>query len=416
MNMIPLKEDLYTEFKSTFNISVVESLVAFANTSGGAVYVGVNDSGRVKGVTLAQESVQQWINEVKSKTEPSLVPHAEIITYDDKEIVILSTHDQPIKPISVQGRCYKRVGSSNHLLNVSEISDLYMQTMQNSWDSYFYKNADIDDLELEKIKQFVSKVNAVKRFFLPVNPIDALTKLNMIKNNKPTNASMILFSKENLRNNVHIGRFKTPSLIIADKMISTQRKEIPEYPLDGLRELMVNSLVHRDYQSPTDIQIRIYDKSISFFNPSGLFGNITEEALHTDTYHASTRNKQIAEAFYLTNDIEKYGSGFSRIRKAIAEYPTMKFSFQNLGHGFLTSFSYDVQKISLTNENVVENVVEKETLLLPLIQGNKKISAQEIAIKLNLTSRTIQRYLKVLQNKGLIVRIGSSKGGYWKIN
>jgi ATP-dependent DNA helicase RecG len=112
--------------------------------------------------------------------------------------------------------------------------------------------------------------------------------------------------------------------------------EIPEYPMDAIRELLVNALVHRDCQSPTGIQIRIYDNSITFFNPSGLFGNITEEALGTDSYQASTRNKQIAEAFYLTNEIEKYGSGFIRIRKAIADYPTMKFRYQNLGHGFMT--------------------------------------------------------------------------------
>lgn len=125
--------------------------------------------------------------------------------------------------------------------------------------------------------------------------------------------------------------------------------------MDAIRELLVNSLIHRDYQSPTDIQIKVYDNSITFFNPSGLYGNITEEELNTDSYQASTRNKQIAEAFYLTNDIEKYGSGFIRIRKSIAEYPTMKFEFHNLGHGFLTEFNYENQKISLNNHAEIQN-------------------------------------------------------------
>jgi len=103
---------------------------------------------------------------------------------------------------------------------VSEIADLYVQTMQYSCDSYFYNNVDINSLELEKVSQFVIKANAVKLFSLPENPIDALTKLNTIKNNAPTNAPMILFSKDNLRYNEHIDRFKTASLIIADKMIN----------------------------------------------------------------------------------------------------------------------------------------------------------------------------------------------------
>lgn len=205
--MIPKREDIHTEFKSAFNTAVIETLVAFANTKGGAVYIGVNDKGEVKGVDIATESVQQWINEVKSKTEPFLIPSAEILKIDNKEVVVFSINEQPIKPISLHGRCYKRINNSNHLLNVSEISNLYMQTMQYSWDSYIYNGVDVSSLNLDKIAQFISKVNAVKRFSLPENPIDALIKLNMIQKNTPTNAAMILFSKENLRYNVHIGRF-----------------------------------------------------------------------------------------------------------------------------------------------------------------------------------------------------------------
>jgi predicted HTH transcriptional regulator len=63
----------------------------------------------------------------------------------------------------------------------------------------------------------------------------------------------------------------------------------------------------------------------------------------------------LCKSSYLTNDIEKYGSGFIRIRKAIADYPTMKFEFHNLGHGFLTEFNYEKQKISLNNHTEIEN-------------------------------------------------------------
>ena len=210
----------------------------------------------------------------------------------------------------------------------------------------------------------------------------------MLQNNVPTNAAMILFSKENLLYHVHIGRFKTPSMIIADKMINgnlfdvveeslqtiighlkfafeisgrtTQRTEIPEYPLDAVRELLLNSLIHRDYKISTDVQIKIFDQKIYFFNPGGLYGNITEQDLLTDTYHASTRNKQIAEAFYLTHDIEKYGSGFIRIRQAIANYPTMKFDFHELGDGFVSEFSYTEQKISVKGDKIVATRSEEK--------------------------------------------------------
>ena len=83
--MIPENEDIHTEFKSTFNTTVIESLVAFANTRGGKVYIGISDTGKINGVSLAKESVQQWINEIKSKTEPSLMPDIDIQEIDGKK-------------------------------------------------------------------------------------------------------------------------------------------------------------------------------------------------------------------------------------------------------------------------------------------------------------------------------------------
>ena len=56
-----LKEDLYTEFKQSFNEDAIVSLVAFANAKGGTVYIGMRDDGTPCGVTIAQESIQQWI-------------------------------------------------------------------------------------------------------------------------------------------------------------------------------------------------------------------------------------------------------------------------------------------------------------------------------------------------------------------
>ena len=70
-----MKENLYTEFKSSFNDSVIESLVAFANTGGGKVLIGVNNEGMpLKNFITGHESVQQWLNEIKNKTQPSIIP------------------------------------------------------------------------------------------------------------------------------------------------------------------------------------------------------------------------------------------------------------------------------------------------------------------------------------------------------
>ena len=101
---IPKTESKIVEFKSTFNQDEIVSLVAFANADGGDVYVVVRDDGEVVGVQLAAESETTWINEIKSKTAPAIVPEADRIMAGTKTVVRLHPAPLPVKPTSVQGR------------------------------------------------------------------------------------------------------------------------------------------------------------------------------------------------------------------------------------------------------------------------------------------------------------------------
>ena len=129
------------------------------------------------------------------------------------------------------------------------------------------------------------------------------------------------------------------------------------------------------------------------------------------------------EAFYLTNDIEKYGSGFIRIRKAIADYPTMKFEFHNLGHGFLTEFNYEKQKTSLNIHDVIENGKktarkrqENGKKIIDKIKESSDISIVELAEILGLSIKTVRTNIDKLKQNGKLTRIGPDKGGHWQVN
>lgn len=373
-------ENQHVEFKSNFNVDVLESLVAFANTEGGTVYIGISDKGKITGVNLNDESIQHWVNEIKSKTEPALLADANLIEIEGKKIVLFSVKEYPIKPISLQGRYYKRIRNSNHLLSTVEIANMSLSSLQLSWDSYLAYGKTLDDLDIETINKFIEKVNSNGRLTLRGGTWqENFQKLNLIKSGQPTNAAFLLFGKENIGYNVHVGRFKTPYMIIDDRMmnsnlfkaveetmrflisqikvayeitgITTQRTQIFEYPLPALREIVLNSFIHRDYTNPMDVQIKVFDNKITFFSPGELYGKQTVAALLTDEYQAYTRNKLIAEAFYLTGDIEKYGTGYTRIRSEIASYPTMKFCFEEIPSAWLVTLSYENQKTSSQTHN-----------------------------------------------------------------
>ena len=406
-NIIAQGESLHTEFKSNFNVEAVESITAFANAEGGKVLIGVSNKGTIVGVSINEESLQQWVNEIKSKTEPAILVDAERYEIEGKTVAVLSVPEYPVKPISLQGRFYKRIGNSNHLLSATEITNLSMLSLQVSWDSFPALGKTLDDLDPEAIERFIEKVSANGRLNLSGKTwIDKLRKLNLLRGETPTNAAYLLFGKGNIGYNVHAGRFKTPSMIIDDRMMnsnlfetveetmrflisqikvayeitgkSTQRTEIFEYPLPALREIVLNTIIHRDYTSPMDVQIKIYDQKITFFSPGELYGKQTIEALRTDDYQAYTRNKLIAEAFYLTGDIEKYGTGYTRIRSEIASYPTMKFDFEAKPSAWLVTMSYKEQK---TEENS-ELAPEHATNLSQLVT-NLSVQVKTLIININ---------------------------------
>ena len=79
------------------------------------------------------------------------------------------------------------------------------------------------------------------------------------------------------------------------------------------REVLLNAVIHRNYTDGSDIQIKIFDNKISIFSPGVFYGGISVADIQADNYRSSLRSKLVAEGFYLTGKIEKYGSGFIRI-------------------------------------------------------------------------------------------------------
>ena len=158
-----MNENLHTEFKSNFNDSVIETLIAFANTKGGTIWVGMDDNGKaLKTFSIGEETLQQWLNEIKNKTKPSLFPDLETVEIDGQTVVKIFIAEFPIKPVSFKGRYYKRLKNSNHQLNLTEIANMHLQTFNSSWDSYTSSDHTLADISIDKVNAFIEKSNKLK--------------------------------------------------------------------------------------------------------------------------------------------------------------------------------------------------------------------------------------------------------------
>ena len=123
LERIATGESQTLEFKASFDKTSIESLVAFANSQGGTVLVGVTNAASILGVTVGKETLNEWLGQIKSTTSPSLVPELVAHRLKGKTVVSMQVAEFPVKPVSTRGRYYKRIASSNHALALNEIAD-----------------------------------------------------------------------------------------------------------------------------------------------------------------------------------------------------------------------------------------------------------------------------------------------------
>jgi len=114
-------ESTGVEFKENFDRETTETAGAFANTKGGIILIGVSDKGEVNGVQIGKGTMNDWANQISQSTEPRIIPEIERSEIEGKNVVIIRIKEFPIKPVSVRGRCFRRVGASNRMMTPEEI-------------------------------------------------------------------------------------------------------------------------------------------------------------------------------------------------------------------------------------------------------------------------------------------------------
>ena len=147
------------EFKESFSDEVIKTLVAFANTKEGKVLIGISEKNKIIGINLQKETVQKWVNLTKNKTLHKIIPDTEIIEHENKKIVVFSIIEYPSKPISFQGKYYKRHFNSNHEMSAEEIINDYLRTRNKSWDMFTDGKYSLEDLDFKKVFDTILKIN-----------------------------------------------------------------------------------------------------------------------------------------------------------------------------------------------------------------------------------------------------------------
>ncbi|MCI8444088.1 MAG: winged helix-turn-helix transcriptional regulator [Clostridia bacterium] len=451
-------ENEVIEFKKTTGElkEGIISIVSILNKhQGGKLYFGIKDNGEIIGQDVSSKTIREVSKAISENIEPKIYPIVNKVKLNDKDCILVEFEGDDI-PYLAFGRAYMRVGDEDRQLSMKEIRKIILRDGDEigKWESKV-SDYTIDDIDEELLKEFIEKGRKAKRINFPyTNKEEILKKLSLInKNNELLNAGHILFAKE-AKLEMQMAIFATETkLTFLDidqvfgnifELIETgegyirknikwpvnfksggmERVEIPEIPLEAIREAIINSLIHRDFKNPKSNEVAIYKDRVEIFNP----GEFPEGYKPEDFIKGEgsiPRNPLLANTLYLSKDIEKWGSGFRRITEVCAK-ADVKVKFEIRKNGFMVIFyrKTDEELLDLTGEdknnsaNDTENgtQIDTEKLILNLLEQTPDITQKELSEKTNISLRTVKRIIQQLKEKNKIERVGSDRKGYWKIN
>lgn len=349
---------------------------------------------------------------------------------------------------SAFGRFYLRSREEDKKLSTKEVERL-VEKKKNyvySWGSKV-SEIPISAANVPSLRSFIKKGKEAGRIdFAYDTAKNVLNKLNLIKGNNLLNAGRSLFVKNNgleVRAAVFATNEKVTFLDIQSfkgtlfdlinqceayvkehinwraDIIEFKRVETPEVPIKAVREAIVNSLCHRDFDNPAGNELAIYKNRIEIYNPGQFPFDYSPDDFIKGREKSIPRNPLIADTFYITKDIERWGSGLKRITDECKERG-IKVTFEKIKSGFLVTFYRPETVIpgmlgKGEQKSWVKSSQKSSQKIFELIQQNNYITIRELSKILEISGRAIIKNINILKKSGKLKRIGPDKGGHWEI-
>jgi len=425
---------------------IVETCAAFASAQGGRIYIGVRDDGTVVGVQIGKGTLEGLANDIAQNTVPKLVPIITTAQEATATVIILEVAENSTKPVSAYGRAYRRSGRTNQVLSLDETAEMYLQGRGRTWDYTVVPEAGLNDLDLGRVKRFVEHARAARRLEVKLDTPAGrvLRQLKLVRDSKPTVAGVLLFGRSPTQflpqATVRCARFKGETegtfldmQVVGETVIeqveavmefarrnltmaakiegALERKETWEYPLEALREAVINAVCHRDYASAASVQLRIFDDRLEVWNPGGLPPELSVKDLRV-SHESIPRNKLVADVFFLIGYVEQFGTGTQRMISQLQQAGLPEPEFESRQHFF---------RVVFRNKGRVEERFAglglNDRQLRALRQAGEKgrITKREYVDAIACSDRTAKRDLLELVQKKILVKHGKTKGSWYEL-
>ena len=424
--MLP-KENEQTEYKRELTNGLTKEVLAFINTQGGSIYIGVNDDGSIAGVTDSDQIMLRIASMLRDSIHPDAMMFISIQAEQKEEknvvhLIISSGTNKPyylikngLKPSGV----YVRQGSASVQASPEQIrqmikaadGDIFEDNISLNQELTFKKTSDIFH---KKNLKFASE----QMISLGIMQTDGVyTNLGLLLSDQcPFTIKAAVFQGTGQKNFQDRREFSGALLKQLEDCFSylqlnnptsakfqgLYRSDCKGYPEEAIREALLNSIVHRDYAFSASNLVSIYNNRIEFTSIGGLVSGLQKEDILLGI--SLCRNPKLANIFYRLELIEAYGTGLLKIQNAYEAtlvQPDLRIS-PNV-------FKVILPRLEQAPDYVNDSPLSPEDKVLAYIKQHHAITRKDIETLLNTSTSTATRILQALLMKKKITRIGRGK-------
>lgn len=453
--IVQLGESETVEFKkSTAQLRrAAETLCGMLNSQGGLVLIGITPEGRIIGQEISDKTLREVAELLRNLEPPPAISQTRVSMEGGKEVLVLKAIPNPeLRPYVFDGRPYQRVNSTTSIMPQARYQQLLVERghSQLRWENQPAESYRIADLDSEEILRTARLGIASGR--LPEatgsNVPDILRRLELFRDEKLNNSAVLLFGTRfmpdypqcQLRMARFLGVNKSEFLdqrqieghafaLLEEAMLFLrrhlpvagrivpglfEREDEPLFPLEALREALVNAFCHRDYTIVGGaVSLAIFDNRLEIWSDGTLPFGLKPEDLKRD-HPSRPRNPLIAKVFYLRGIIERWGRGTQKIVELCvkAGHPEPEFGEQ-AGSVWVRFLPSDY----IAPHRIAHDLTERQREILQLLAKSRDLAFREIRQRINNPppDRTLREDLIHLKRLGLIESGGFGRGALWRL-
>ena len=415
-----MQENENIEFKELYTENIYKEIVAFLNSGSGTIYIGYNDNGELIGLENVKETEEKISNGIRGKIVPDCSVFVSInnATLDNKDYIIINVSKgvniYSLKDKGIIKGTYIRNGSCSMPATEETVKQMIIKNSNITFETSVANNQNLTFNYIREafmgINIDINNKNIMKNLFMLDNNGNYTNLALLLSDQSPYTVKVATYQSVNKTNFLDRKEFGGSLLEVYDKTLSylkinsatyglidsSIREDIEEYPEFILREIILNSLIHRDYSVLTSNIINIYkDDSIEFISYGSLYGNITIEDVLAGL--STSRNPHLQSIFMRLKRVEAIGSGLRRVN---SYYKSKNLDF--LVKALPSSFVVRLPRIAIDKISIKDDY----KIIIDYLDKNGEITRKQAERLLNKEKTTTSNVLSKMISDKIIKKIG----------